>query len=87
MLLSACGKEPEVAAPPTAVAKSAVATDTEKVLNVYNWSDYIDPDTVRNFEAKYGIKVNYDVFDANEVVETKLLAGNKVYDMVMPAAQ
>ena len=87
MLLSACGKEPEVAAPPPAVAKSAVATDTEKVLNVYNWSDYIDPDTVRNFEAKYGIKVNYDVFDSNEVVETKLLAGNTGYDLVMPSAQ
>jgi spermidine/putrescine-binding protein len=45
------------------------------------------PETVKNFEAKYGIKVNYDVFDSNEVVETKLLAGNTGYDLVMPSAQ
>jgi putrescine transport system substrate-binding protein len=57
------------------------------VLNVYNWSDYIAEDTVKNFEAKYGIKVNYDVFDSNEVVETKLLAGNTGYDLVIPSAQ
>jgi putrescine transport system substrate-binding protein len=87
LLLAACGKEPEVAAPPPAVAAAPGATDAEKVLNVYNWSDYIDPETVKNFEAKYGIKVNYDVFDSNEVVETKLLAGNTGYDLVMPSAQ
>ena len=44
-------------------------------LNVYNWSDYIDPTIVPAFEKEYGIKVNYDVFDSNEVLETKLLAG------------
>jgi putrescine transport system substrate-binding protein len=60
--------------------------DEEKILNVYNWSDYIAEDTVKNFEAKYGIKVNYDVFDSNEVVETKLLAGNTGYDLVIPTA-
>lgn len=87
LLLAACSKEPEVAAPPAAVAAAPGATDAEKVLNVYNWSDYIDPETVKNFEARYGIKVNYDVFDANEVVETKLLAGNTGYDLVMPSAQ
>jgi putrescine transport system substrate-binding protein len=88
ILLAACGKEAEVAAPPAAaVAAAPGATDAEKVLNVYNWSDYIAPETVKNFEARYGIKVNYDVFDANEVVETKLLAGNTGYDLVMPSAQ
>jgi len=87
LLLAACGKEAEVAAPPPALAAAPGATDAEKVLNVYNWSDYIDPETVKNFEEKYGIKVNYDVFDANEVVETKLLAGNTGYDLVMPSAQ
>jgi len=61
--------------------------DEEKVLNVYNWSDYIAPDTIKNFEAKYGIKVNYDVFDSNEVVQTKLLAGHTGYDVVIPSAQ
>ena len=45
-------------------------------LNVYNWSDYIGEDTVANFEKEYDVKVNYDVFDSNQVVEAKLLAGN-----------
>src|SRR5580704_18035168 len=61
-------------------------TDSEKVLNVFNWSDYIDPSIVPAFEKEYGIKVNYDVFDSNEVLETKLLAGRTGYDVVVPAA-
>jgi putrescine transport system substrate-binding protein len=56
------------------------------VLNVYNWSDYIAEDTIPSFESKYGIKVNYDVFDSNEVVETKLLAGSTGYDLVVPSS-
>jgi putrescine transport system substrate-binding protein len=87
LMLAACGKKE--AAPPAPAAPAAVAgpaMDDEKVLNVYNWSDYIGPDTVKNFEAKYGIKVNYDVFDSNEVVETKLLAGNTGYDLVVPSS-
>jgi putrescine transport system substrate-binding protein len=66
------------------VAAPAVAQE-EKVLNVYNWSDYIAADTVANFEAETGIKVNYDVFDSNELVESKLLAGNSGYDVVVPS--
>lgn len=58
----------------------------EKVLNVYNWSDYIAEDTIANFEKRTGIKVNYDVFDSNEVLEAKLLAGNSGYDVVVPSA-
>jgi putrescine transport system substrate-binding protein len=58
----------------------------EKVVNIYNWSDYIDPGVLKDFEAKTGIKVNYDVFDSNEVLETKLLAGNTGYDVVVPTA-
>jgi putrescine transport system substrate-binding protein len=58
----------------------------EKILNVYNWSDYIAEDTVANFEKETGIKVNYDVFDSNEVLETKLLAGKTGYDVVVPSA-
>jgi putrescine transport system substrate-binding protein len=58
----------------------------EKELNVYNWSDYIDPDTVRGFEQEYGIKVRYDVYDSNEILETKLLAGRTGYDLVVPSA-
>ena len=58
----------------------------EKVLNVYNWSDYIAEDTIKNFEERTGIKVNYDVFDSNEVLEAKLLAGSSGYDVVVPSA-
>jgi putrescine transport system substrate-binding protein len=67
------------------VAGTATA-DEEKVLNVYNWSDYIAEDTIANFEERTGIKVNYDVFYSNEVVEAKLLAGNTGYDVVVPTA-
>ena len=52
-----------------------VETDAEKVVNVYNWSDYIDDTVIDKFQKEYGIHVNYDVFDSNEVLETKLLAG------------
>lgn len=63
-----------------------VVAAEEKVLNVYNWSDYIAEDTIANFEKQTGIKVNYDVFDSNEVLEAKLLAGNSGYDIVVPSA-
>lgn len=56
----------------------------QKSVNVYNWSDYIAEDTVANFEKATGIKVTYDVFDSNEVLETKLLAGSSGYDVVVP---
>jgi putrescine transport system substrate-binding protein len=58
----------------------------EKVLNIYNWSDYIAKDTVARFEAETGIKVHYDVYDANETLETKLMAGHSGYDLVVPTA-
>ena len=63
----------------------AVAADP-KVLNVYNWSDYIAEDTIRNFEKETGIKVNYDNYDSNEVLLAKLVAGNTGYDIVVPGA-
>lgn len=66
-------------------ASSAYAEE-EKVLNVYNWSDYIAEDTIEKFEAATGIKVTYDVFDSNEVLEAKLLAGSSGYDIVVPSA-
>ena len=85
VLLGACGGP---ASPPAALAPAAGAppAEEEKLLNVYNWSDYIDPAVVPAFEKEYGIKVNYDVFDSNEVVETKLLAGKTGYDVVVPSA-
>jgi len=86
--LVACGKKPEQAAPATtgAAQVSAAPAAEEKVVNVYNWSDYIDPATLEQFTAETGIKVNYDVFDSNEVLETKLLAGKTGYDVVVPGA-
>ncbi|WP_271410109.1 polyamine ABC transporter substrate-binding protein [Pseudomonas sp. Q1-7] len=66
-----------------AVAGMAQADD--KVLHVYNWSDYIAPDTVDKFTKETGIKVVYDVFDSNETLEAKLLAGKSGYDIVVPS--
>jgi putrescine transport system substrate-binding protein len=90
-LAGACGgpKPPAEAPPPPAAAGSPAAaapTAAEKILNVYNWSDYIDESVIADFEQETGIDVNYDVFDSNEVLETKLLAGNTGYDIVVPSA-
>ena len=68
------------------ITAAGVVSAEEMVLNVYNWSDYIAEDTIANFEERTGIDVNYDVFDSNEVLEAKLLAGNSGYDVVVPAA-
>ncbi|HMM26629.1 MAG TPA: spermidine/putrescine ABC transporter substrate-binding protein PotF, partial [Pseudoxanthomonas mexicana] len=76
--LAACGKsgsEGDTGAPAAGGAKQ---------VNVYNWSDYIAEDTIPNFEKQSGIRVTYDVFDSNEVLETKLLAGSSGYDVVVP---
>ena len=60
------------------------AVAQEKVVNVYNWSDYIDPDVLKDFEKETGIKVRYDVYDSNDTLESKLLAGKTGYDIVVP---
>jgi putrescine transport system substrate-binding protein len=65
---------------------SAGAMAEQKTLHVYNWSDYISPDTVPNFEKQTGDKVVYDVFDSNEVLEGKLMAGSTGYDVVVPSS-
>lgn len=70
----------------TALAAGSAVASEEKVLHVYNWSDYIAEDTVANFEKETGIKVVYDVFDSNEVLEAKLLAGNTGFDVVVPSS-
>ena len=61
------------------------ASESEKVVNVDNWSDYIQPSVITDFEKEYGIRVNYDVFDSNEILETKLLTGHTNYDVVVPS--
>jgi putrescine transport system substrate-binding protein len=92
LLATACGDrnaaEQGASADQPAAAGDAAAPpmDDEKVLNVYNWSDYIDETVIQEFEKEYGIDVTYDVFDSNEVVESKLLAGNTGYDIVVPSA-
>jgi len=67
-------------------AGPAAAQEEEKVLNVYNWSDYIAEDTLKNFEKETGIKVRYDNFDNNEIVHAKLVAGKTGYDVVVPSS-
>ena len=71
-----------------ALSTAAVAQNAEpKVLNIYNWSDYIAEDTIKNFEKETGIKVRYDNYDTNEVLHAKLVAGRSGYDIVVPSAQ
>ncbi len=72
------------AAMTTVLATGASAED--KVVNIYNWSDYIDPKILEDFTKETGIKVVYDTFDSNEILETKLLAGGTGYDVVVPTA-
>jgi putrescine transport system substrate-binding protein len=59
----------------------------EKVVNVYNWSDYISEDAIPNFTKETGVKVVYDVMDANETLEAKIMAGSTGYDVVVPSLQ
>jgi Spermidine/putrescine-binding periplasmic protein len=65
---------------------AAAANAQERVVHVYNWSDYIDESVLEEFTKETGIKVVYDVFDSNELLETKLLAGGSGYDVVVPTA-
>lgn len=67
-----------------AAATPSSAGNGEQKLNVYNWSDYIGEHTVEDFEKATGIKVQYDVYDSNEALEAKLMAGNTGYDIVVP---
>src|SRR5690554_3890845 len=78
-LLKACS----IAALSLVVSGQALA---QEKLHIYNWSDYIAEDTISNFEKATGIKVTYDVYDSNEVLEAKLLAGRSGYDLVFPTA-
>ena len=64
----------------------ACAADDTRVLNIYNWSDYIAEDTIKNFEKETGIKVRYDNYDNNEILHAKLVAGKTGYDIVVPGS-
>jgi putrescine transport system substrate-binding protein len=95
ILLASCGKKEEPVAAPAAPAPVAAAPaappvpagpvlDDEKVLNIYNWPDYIPEGMIASFEKETGIKVNYDTFETNEALHAKLVAGNTGYDIVVP---
>jgi putrescine transport system substrate-binding protein len=87
LALTACSRQSDQSKEASAGAvnsMSALKEDSEKILNVYSWLDYIAPDTVANFEKESGIKVHYDTYDNNEVLETKLLTGHTSYDIVLP---
>ncbi|MDH3532012.1 MAG: extracellular solute-binding protein [Gammaproteobacteria bacterium] len=71
----------------TGCGNGADTGNPTKVVNVYNWADYIAPDTIGKFQAEYGIKVNYDTYDSSEVVDVKLLAGGSGYDVVVHSNQ
>ena len=77
LLLAGCGHS-NAPAHPDAVAE-------EKIVNVYNWYDYIKPEVLRKFQAKYGVQVHYAVFDSNNTLEARLLAGHSGYDVVFPS--
>ena len=89
LALSGCGGKdadaPAARAPASGGGAGAPAS-ADRVLNVYNWSDYIDPQVLEDFRKETGIEVHYDVFDSNEVLETKLLTGHSGYDVVVPSA-
>ena len=76
LLLAACAKTPP--------GPHNGPGDAEKLLNIYSWADYIAPNTVANFEKETGIKVRYDTYDSNEILETRLLTGHTNYDIVVP---
>ncbi len=95
IVLAACGKKEEAPAPapaPVAAAPAAAPAPPppppepaeEKVLNIYNWPDYIPEGMIASFEKESGIKVNYDTFETNEALHAKLVAGNSGYDIVVP---
>jgi putrescine transport system substrate-binding protein len=90
LTLSSCGQSDkpaeEAAAPVTAEAPAKPEVEEEKVLNIYNWSDYLAEDTIPNFEKETGIKVRYDVFDSNEILHAKMIAKNTGYDIVVPSS-
>jgi putrescine transport system substrate-binding protein len=76
LLLTAYGDKKETAEPRA----------EEKILNIYNWPDYIAKDMIANFEKEFGIKVNYQSFENNEGLQSQLIAGSTGYDIVVPGA-
>src|SRR5215212_8149639 len=75
-----------LAAAAAVITPAAAQTKSERIVNVYNWTDYIAPNVMEEFTKETGIKARYDTFDSNDTLETKLLAGKSGYDVVVPTA-
>lgn len=75
-----------VAAVATLGLTALAAAQGQRELRIFNWSDYIDEQVLRDFESEFGARIVYDVYDSNEVLETRLLAGRTGYDIVVPSA-
>ncbi len=82
----ACGKKNSSESASAGSASAGAVSSEEKVLNFYNWADYIPKDMIANFEKETGIKVNYQTFENNETLHAKLVAGNSGYDIVVPGS-
>jgi putrescine transport system substrate-binding protein len=78
LMLAGCGGHTSGPSRPDATAE-------EKVVNLFNWYDYIKPEVLQKFEARYGIKVRYATFDSNNTLEARMLAGHSGYDVVFPS--
>jgi len=70
----------------TLLSPALAIADEAKVLNIYNWAEYIGDNTVKNFEKETGIKVRYDNFDSNDVLMTKMIVGKSGYDIIVPSS-
>jgi putrescine transport system substrate-binding protein len=78
LMLAACSGQTNAPSLPNATAE-------EKIVNVFNWYDYIKPEVLQKFEARYGVKVHYATFDSNNTLEARMLAGHSGYDVVFPS--
>ena len=77
LTLASCGRSGSPSQPRAAAE--------EKVVNIYNWYDYINPEVLHKFETQYGVKVRYNTFDSNNTLEARLLAGHSGYDVAFPS--
>jgi putrescine transport system substrate-binding protein len=85
LALSACGQRSSNPPVESATIQARAAAES-RVVNLYNWADYIDPEILKTFEQETGVAVRYDTFDSSEMLQTKLLTGRTGYDVVVTSA-
>lgn len=90
LFLAACGgsnqgNNEQKGAENQSASTAATAEAATGQLNIYNWSDYVDPETVTAFEKENNVKIRYDYYDSNETLEAKVLTGQSGYDLVAPS--